>query len=182
MRFDLNDYSVPADRVRRTLVVVSTPDSVRVLDGAEEVARHVRCWGRGQQIEDSAHLQQLLEYKRNAREHRGMDRLAHAAPSSQRFLQRVAQQGGNLGSLTSRLLKLLDQFSAEELESALVESLDAERYHLGAVRQVIDRNRSRAGRLPPVSDAHVPDKYQSAPVRQHDLGQYDRIGKAATDD
>ena len=35
VRFDLNDYSVPHTRVRRTLEVLATLDTVRILDGAE---------------------------------------------------------------------------------------------------------------------------------------------------
>ena len=33
VRFDLNDYSVPADYVRRTLVVLATEERVRIADG-----------------------------------------------------------------------------------------------------------------------------------------------------
>jgi transposase len=179
VRFDLNSYSVPANCVQRTLVVMASPELVRVLDGSQEVARHSRCWGRDQQIEDPRHIEELLAMKRAGREHRGMDRLAHAAPSSQDFFRRVAEQGGNLGSVTARLLQLLDEFSGAELEVAITEALSAERHHVAAVRQVLDRHRSQRGRLPPVSGAKVPEKHQGPPIRQHDLGQYDQLGVEA---
>jgi transposase len=37
-RFDLNDYSVPHNRVQRSLVVVASLDTVRVLDGTQVIA------------------------------------------------------------------------------------------------------------------------------------------------
>ena len=48
-RFDLNDYSVPHDKTRRTLVVWADLDTVRIAEGDEVLATHRRCWDRGQQ-------------------------------------------------------------------------------------------------------------------------------------
>src|SRR5262249_6632649 len=46
-RFDLNDYSVPHDRVSRTLVVLADLETVRIADGTTLVATHSRSWDRG---------------------------------------------------------------------------------------------------------------------------------------
>jgi transposase len=66
IRFDLNDYSVPHTHVRRTLAVLADEHTVRILDGTVELARHDRCWDRGQCIEIAAHVQRLVEHKRAA--------------------------------------------------------------------------------------------------------------------
>jgi hypothetical protein len=145
VRFDLNDYSVPHTHVRRTLAVLACELTVRILDGAAELACHVRCWDRGQQIEDPAHLQRLVEHKRAARAHRGCDRLAQAAPAAAILLQRAGARGDNLGSITAALLRLLE------------------------------RAREAAGQLPPVAlvlPEHVARR--DAPVRPHALRSYDR--------
>ena len=42
VRFDLNDYSVPHTHVQRTVTVRATPDSIRILDGVELIAKHAR--------------------------------------------------------------------------------------------------------------------------------------------
>jgi hypothetical protein len=55
-RFDLNDYSVPHTHVRRTLTVLATLDTVRILDGHEVLATHVRSFDRGAQVEIQAHV------------------------------------------------------------------------------------------------------------------------------
>ena len=53
-RFDLNDYSVPHTRVRRTVTVLASLRHVRVLEGGAIIAIHPRTWGKGEQIEDPA--------------------------------------------------------------------------------------------------------------------------------
>ncbi|HMI83726.1 MAG TPA: hypothetical protein VK550_06495 [Polyangiaceae bacterium] len=83
-RFDLNDYSVPHDRTQRTLVVLADLDTVRITDGSDIVAMHTRSWDRAQQIENAAHLERLMEEKRQARHHRGLDRLAKRRRAARR--------------------------------------------------------------------------------------------------
>ena len=123
VRFDLNDYSVPHTHVRRTLTVLADEQWVRVLDGATELARHARSWDSGQQIEDDAHVQRLVDHKRSARAHRACDRLAQAAPASAVLLQRAAVRGDNLGSITATLMRLLERWGAAALQAAITEAL-----------------------------------------------------------
>src|SRR6202795_4551908 len=82
VRFDLNDYSVPHTFVRRVLTVLADPHEVRIADGAVVLACHRRSYDKGEQIEDPAHVQALTDKKHAARQHRGNDRLARAAPAS----------------------------------------------------------------------------------------------------
>jgi transposase len=178
-RFDLNDYSVPHDRVHRTLVVVADLDTVHLTDGNEIVAAHLRSWDRGQQIEQPDHLARLVEEKKQARYHRGLDRLARAAPSSQAFLRIVAEQGANLGSTTARLLQLLDAVGPLDLEEALVEALEHDTIHVGAVRQITDQRRSQRGLPPPVSVPITRGQHGDLVVTPHALSTYDTIKKDA---
>ncbi len=66
VRFDLNDYSVPPQALGRALTLIASPTTVRLLDGAAEIASHRRSYDRHQLIEDPAHRQALLEQKRKA--------------------------------------------------------------------------------------------------------------------
>jgi hypothetical protein len=95
VRFDRNDYSIPASHVRRTLTVVASLSEVRVVDGAAVLATHPRSYDKGQQVEDPAHIAALTAHKRQARQHRGTDRLAAAAPSTRAW--RPASQRGAPG-------------------------------------------------------------------------------------
>jgi Integrase core domain len=175
VRFDLNDYSVPHTHVRRTLAVLADELTVRILDGVVELARHIRCWDRGRQIEDPAHVQRLVEHKREARAHRGCDRLAQAAPAAATLLERAAARGDNLGSITAALLRLLERWGAAALQVAILEALQRDVPHPNAVRLALERAREAAGQPPPVAlvlPEHVARR--DAPVRPHALGSYDR--------
>jgi hypothetical protein len=175
IRFDLNDCSVPHTHVRRTLAVLADEHTVRILDGATELARHDRCWDRGQQIEDPAHVQRLVERKRAARAHRACDRLAQAAPAAATLLERAAARGDNLGSITAALLRRLESWGAAALQVAIRDALQRDVPHPNAVRLALERARQDSGQPPPVAlvlPEHVARR--DAPVRPHALGSYDR--------
>lgn len=178
VRFDSNDYSVPHDHVRYRVTVVATTDSVRVLDGADEIARHPRCWGKGQQIEDPRHVAALVAEKAEARVGRGMNRLFVAVPGARGLIERLADRGGNIGGAVARLLELLDAFGANELAVAVEEAVAADAPHVAAVRQVLDRRRQEADRPPPVA-VTLPDdpRVRDLVVRPPSLSPYDRLNR-----
>jgi hypothetical protein len=174
VRFDLNDYSVPHTLVRRTLVVLADEEELRIVDGNQVVATHRRSFDKGQQIEDPSHLQRLVEEKREARKHRGIDRLAHSTPSSPRLLEEIAGRGGNLGNAVVQILRLLDAYGPEELESAISEALRLGAPHPAAVRQVLERRRQSEGK-PAALPLALPDdpRLREQSVRPHSLDSYD---------
>ena len=183
IRFDLNDYSVPHTHVRRQLAVVADLHTLRVVDGAELVATHTRTWGRGERVEDPAHVAALVEEKREAHKHRGMDRLQHAAPHSHDFLMRCAERGQNLGSITYQLGRLLDQYGAADLDVALGEANTRGLVHPPSVRQLLEQRRQADGRpaaLSPVMP--VEPRLRDLVVRPHALDLYDRLQPLAEDD
>jgi transposase len=181
-RFDLNDYSVPHTLVRRSLSVAASLDTVRVLDGTETVATHRRSWDRGQQIEDPAHLTRLVEEKRRARAHRGLDRLRAAAPSAVALLALAAERGGNLGNITARLLLVLDQVGAEALDLAIRAAVERDAPTVGAVRQLLDQRLAERGLPPPVTSRRATDERAArVTVRNHSLSSYDRLHPSKDD-
>lgn len=176
-RFDANDYSVPHDRVRRVLTVVAAEDTVRILDGQEEVARHARCWGKGRIVEDPTHIQALVAEKARAAETRGMNRLYTAVPEARDLVVALAERGGNVGNAVLRLGELLDAFGAAELAIAVREAVAADAPHPGAVRQVLDRRRREADKPPPVP-VTLPDdpRVRGVVVPPRSLAAYGALG------
>lgn len=150
VRFDLNDYSVPHDCVRKLLTVEATPDRVCILDGVKQVAAHVRSFDKGKQIEDEKHVAELVLVKKQASKHRGMNRLNHVAPSCTDFFKRAAERGHNMGRLTQLLIRLLDLYGAAELEAALAEVLAAGSIHSAAIQETLEKRRRAKGLAPPV--------------------------------
>jgi transposase len=149
VRFDLNDYSVPPQALGRPLTLVASPTTVRLLDGATEIASHRRSYDRHEQIEDPAHRQALLEQKRKALGSTASGRLAALVPQSQAFLQAAFQRGESAARLTAQLLHLLDDYGPAELAAALREALDHNTPRLSSVSFILARRqRQRRQRTP----------------------------------
>lgn len=182
VRFDGNDYSVPHTCVRRTLVVVADPSTVRVLDGAELVATHARSYSRGEQIEQPEHIAALVAAKRHASAHRGLDRLHRAVPRTQQLLVVLAQRGDKLGAATAALLRLLDLYGAPALDRAVAEALDKDSPHPHTVRLILERQRQGSPPSLPLSLPEDPRRLRELVVRPHDLGSYDNLIEEPDDD
>jgi transposase len=176
VRFDLNDYSVPHTQVGKTLTVLADPDQLRVVNGHEVLACHPRSYGKGEQIEDPAHLQALADQKRQSRRCRATDQLAVAAPASQTLLLRAAERGDNLGAITAGLMRLWRRYGAAELEAAIHDALNRGVPHPNAVRLALERRREARGQAPPVAlilPDHVRQRDTVAPTPS--LAAYDQL-------
>jgi len=178
VRFERNDYSIPHTHTRKSLLVVASPVEVRVMDSGECIAAHPRCYDKGQQIEDPTHIEGLKKQKRAAREHSGKDRLSHAVPGSIKLLDKAAERGGNIGSIVSTLLRMLDQYGATELESAINESLPAGVAHPNGVRTVLERRREEREQPVPIPiDLNQHPKAREVSVKPHNLSSYDQLSE-----
>jgi transposase len=181
VRFDQNDYSVPYTHVQRTLTVLADPDRLRIVEGQEIVATHSRSYDKGQQVENPAHIQELVTWKRQARRHRATDRLAQAAPASRTLLVRAAERGYNLGSITATLVQLLERYGAGQLDAAIIEALERDLPHPNAVRLALERRRDDRRQDPPVAltlPAHV--RARDKAVQPHSLETYDQLKKVGS--
>lgn len=176
VRFDLNDYSVPHTYVRKALTVRATLDALSIVDGANSIAIHKRSFDKGQQIENEAHIKELIARKQAARKHRGQDRLIQAVPISQMLLIQAAERGYALGIITAQLLKLLDQYGASELTTAINEALSRGVPHPNAVRLSLEKQREERNQTPPLTII-LPDdeRVRDLVVRPHDLKSYDQL-------
>jgi transposase len=176
VRFDLNDYTIPHTHVRRTLTVRADQTQVRVFDGADVIASHRRSYDRDAQIEDPQHLKTLVEFKHQARQHRGVNSLTKAVPACQLLLTRAAERGANIGALTNALLRLLDRYGAAELQAAVEDTLRTGSAHTNTVRAALERRRAARGAPPPVAmklPEHV--RRKDTPVQPHSLQTYDQL-------
>jgi len=139
VRFDLNDYSVPLQALGRTLTLVASPTTVRLLDGSTEIASHRRSYDCHQLVEDSAHRQALLEQKRKALGSTAGGRLTTLVPESPAFLRAAFERGESAARLTAQLLRLLDDYGLVELAAALREALHHDTPRLSSVAFIVTR-------------------------------------------
>ncbi len=176
VRFDLNDYSVPHTYVRCVLTVIAKPDKVLILNGSEIIAEHKRSYEKGKQIEEESHIQELIKRKKQARFHRGQNRLTKAVPSSFTLLTKAAERGYSLKNITACLLDLLDTYGAAELEIAVSEALLRNVPHPNAIRPILEKRREQQKKLPPVR-LDLPDdiRVRDLVIRPHSLNEYDQL-------
>lgn len=182
VRFDLNDYSIPHTHVQRSLTVSADLSEVRILDGQQVLATHPRCWGKGQQIEVDAHLEELVRHKRAARAHRNTDRLVHAIPQIQTLLSEAAKRGEPLGRTASQLQELLDVHGRTQMTAAVADALTRGVPHPNGVRLALERHRQQQT-PPPLGmalPAHIRER--DIAVRPHNLDGYDQLIAGAHDD
>ncbi|MFW8609877.1 hypothetical protein [Rhizobium beringeri] len=164
--------------------LMATQKEVRILDGAQVVACHVRSYDKGAQVEDAAHIQALVNEKRTARRHSATDRLAVAVPASTTLLQRAAQNGHSLHSAVIGLNRLLQHYGANELQAGILEVLELKgpSPHPNAVQLILERRREQR-RQPPLLHVALPQHVQDkdSPVRPARLDLYDQLKETSDD-
>jgi hypothetical protein len=175
VHFDKNEYSIPPELLKKPLTLCASEHEVRVLDGGTEVARHARCYDRGQTLERPEHLRALGEQKRAARELRGRDRLRSACSHADAFLGALVHRGGPIGHQTTRLLKLLDRYGAAEVDAALADAIARGAVSADAVAHICDQRDRARKRPPPVLLVHDDPRVTELRVTPHKLAAYDAL-------
>jgi hypothetical protein len=180
VRFDLNDYSIPHTHVRRTLTVLANAQRVRVLDGATVLANHVRSYDKAVQVEMTAHVDDLIQRKRSARQHRGVSQLSQAIPAMADFLARAAAKNHHLASMTRVLGQMLEHYGAQAMQDAVLEALRRDVPHHNAVRLALERARQER-RDSPLVVPQLSERAQrmDVTVKPHRLDAYDDLQAAA---
>ncbi len=171
VRLDTNRYSVPPAFARQSLTLVASDTHVRLLDGAREVARHERCWGRNQWCEAPEHRRELLDQKKAARDLKGRDRLRAEIPAIDTLYERWVEHERSLGAMVSRTLGLLDAYGPAVLQNAVAEMIERGTHDPGALAILCEQHRHQTNPAPLVP--HFSEHVRERDVIPHDLGGYD---------
>jgi hypothetical protein len=158
LRFDRNDYSIPPELVRKPVTLVASHDQVRILDDGREVARHPRCYDRGQTIEDPRHIAALVAFKREGRAAKGRDRLLTVLPPAEAFFEKRLEREVPLAQGTAQLTRLLDEYGAAKTGVALEFVLRRDSPSLASVALWLEQERRRQHplhRLPKCPEIYV---------------------------
>lgn len=178
VRFDLNDYSIPPDRVGRNLTLVASATTVRLLDGSSEVASHRRSYDCRQLILDPAHQDALLAEKRKAFASTAGSRLHSAIPESDALLQAAFQRGESPHRQARLLLGLLDDYGAAELRAAVTEALAGDSPRASSIAFILQKRWRSSKRRP--TPRVVPTRMDLADihVQPQSLEIYDDLSKS----
>lgn len=176
VRFDANRYSVPHDRIQRSVDLFADLDRVRIFDRQTLIAEHRRSWDKQQVIENPEHLEALWRSKRKARRHRAQDRLVRAVPRSEELLAALARRQRHLLTAVKRLIFLLETYGPEEMAQAVEEALEKGSPHPETVRLILDRRCQQRRAKPPIP-IELPDRpeLRNLVVKPHSLHTYDDL-------
>ena len=147
-----------------------------MLDGATILADHARSYDKRMQIEIAAHVEDLVQQKRGARQHRATSRLTQSVPAMAYLLASAAAKGHHLGSMTRVLGQMLDHYGAPAMQEAVLEALRRDVPHYNAVRLALERARQERQDAPLI----VPQLSERAQrmdvtVQPHRLDAYDDL-------
>jgi hypothetical protein len=183
VRFDRNSYSIPHTAVRRLLTLLASPTTVRVLDGTEEIARHVRSYDTNAVVEQAAHVAELIAATRQDNPSTARDRLRLAVPVAATLLERLAARGESLRAHSVRLLALLDDYGPQELAAAIARALERDALGAGAIAHILETRRRQRGLKPPMPIA-LPNHpgVRDLDVTPHRLDSYDELTRSDSDD
>jgi transposase len=149
VRFDANTYSVPPEYVGQTVHLRADDDTVRILAGGVEVARHARCWDRHRHIEDPAHLQKLLDQRKAARGPKARERLLAVCPEARAYLHEIARRKIHLSHEVDKLVRLVDTYGEADVGAAIARALFQRTFGARYVRALCDQARFARGQAEP---------------------------------
>lgn len=181
VRFDGNDYSLPHSLVRKPLTLCASEDTVRLLDGVDEVARHVRSYDKGQRFESEAHLAGLAKEKRRAAHARRRDVLKSSLKNADDFFAALCLRDKSLSHEAARLTKLVSQYGAVDVDTAMAEALAKHSVSAASVAHLLDARARKRGQLP-LLDVVVPESVKHLHVSPHPLTDYDELSKRPSPD
>lgn len=178
VRFDRNDYSIPPEALGRPLTLVASDSVVRILDGTQEIARHLRSYDQHQELLHPPHQQDLLRLKRKAFHCAPRGRLAQTVPESETLLDLAFSRGESAGSQTAQLLKLLDLYGAAALRSAIREAIKRDTARASSVAFLLRQQQQKVPTSMPVMvDLSRHPEAQTIDVKPPDLETYDELSR-----
>ena len=178
--FDGNAYSVPLNPgdPRITVVVKAFVHRVVISHQGQDVAEHLRCYGKGQEILDPLHYLDLLEDRPRAFEHAKPIRhwREQWPPVYERYLAQLRQRLEEAQAVRRfvQVLRLHGEFPATDIERAVQRALDAECFSADSVHHLLLVQDDPPPATVTLDLAERPELYQM-PVAAPDLARYNKL-------
>ena len=124
VRFDCNDYSVPAEHAHKHCTVIGSVDTVKLLVDGEVVAVHERDWNKKQTHYNPIHYLAIAERRPNGLDFGAPFAAWELPPTFEVLRRRLETQAGKQGKREYiRILRLLERFSLEQLSIGIERAL-----------------------------------------------------------
>jgi transposase len=155
---DTNQYSVPASYAHRRVTVKAYPDRVCIYFDNQLIARHPRCYGRHQDIEEPDHAKALVAQRRRASEQRLMMRFLALSPDASAYYDGLEQRRLNARHHVRKILALAEIYPADAVARAISDGLAFQAFSAEYIANILE---TRARVLPEPGPLQL--------TRRHDL-------------
>jgi len=170
---DTNHYSVPARYAGVRVMIKAYPERVCLYHRDQLIARHVRCYDRGEDIEDPDHPKELLAQRANAREQRLWLRFLSLSPQAQSYYEGLEQRRANARHHLRKIVALSDIYGTEALARAIQDALA---FHAFSCEYIANLLEMRARERPSASPLHLTRRQDllEIEIEPPDLSLYER--------
>jgi len=168
--FDGNRYSVPWRLVGKPLTLRADAETVTCWYDTHPVARHPRCWQRGQDVVNPAHTAGLLATKPGARAQWQVQAVAQLGPAARQYLEVIRAGTRSLHAELDHLLLLTTVYGPTAVEAALAALLAQAIVGSEHVEQWLRLQQAVPVAPPPLA---LSDPRLAVPVGRPDLQRYD---------
>jgi len=143
IKFDGNRYSVPPKVARKTVTIRATATQVRVLYQGHEIARHTRCYQRGQVVCQVEHRLEALKMRQRTRAHHVEDTFDDLGPEAREFHLNLRQRPVKTTVHLRRLLNLVRLYGRQEVLAAIAQAHQYQTYDAAYVETILLQERRR---------------------------------------
>lgn len=176
VRFDGNRYSVSPEVARKIALLHASASQVRVVYQGREVARHARCYDRGQLILQEEHQLQALKMRRRVRREKIEETFDALGEKPRKFHLALRRRPVRTTDHLRRLLELMRLYGRQDVLAAIAQAHEYQTYDAAYVETILLQERRRR---------ELPSPTQPRPQRQElvdeidleepDPGAYDRF-------
>ena len=143
VRYDGNRYSVPPGLVRKPVMLRVSETEVRILDQGQEVARHARCYEKGQLIVDAENRLAALKMRRRRQVDQREEEFDALGPVARQFHLKLLSMPIKRTVHLRRLLGLVRLYGRQEVLAAIRQALQYQTYDAAYVEALLLQERRR---------------------------------------
>jgi transposase len=143
VHYDGNRYSVPPALVRKTVTLRASGGVVRILDQGQEVARHARCYEKGQLLVHPDHRLAALKMRRRRQADEREEEFDALGPQAREFHGKLLAMPIKATVHLRRLLGLVRLYGRNEVLAAIGLALQYQTYDAAYVETLLLQERRR---------------------------------------
>ena len=176
VHYDGNRYSVPPGLVRKAVTLRANADEVRILDQGQVVARHERCYEKGQLRVHPDHRLAALKLRRRGQADQREEEFDALGPAAREFHLKLLTMPVKPTVHLRRLLALVRLYGRKEVLAAISQALQYQTYDAAYVEAlVLQRRRRRELPSPTPLQPKRRELIEDIHLEEPDPAHYDRF-------